>query len=208
MKNQNHNQPQELTMTPEEARWDRLLNRAIDQEIKYCNRHDKPVTLDKLDARVTKNHTVLLEKAKEFLAVRYRRIKEQHRLRSLKRAQPSDNGDAEHPPEMQRASAPPEPVQPELDFTNIEQFRGLPRLQPVRQKDGHIDYVDYWDDSTIAIRQQMLELKQESHKADALSIQRQSEANSFFDHLATIYGDLSPRNLLGFWREDRQRRAN
>lgn len=196
-------------MTPEEARWDRLLNRAIDQEIKYCNRHDKPVTLDKLDVRVLEKHSVLLAQAKEFLALRYRRIKEQHRLRLRTRqyAERNGNGDGKSQAQSQptaEETAPPQPLQPELDFTDIEQFRGLPRLQPVRQKNGKKDYLDYWDDTSIASRKQILELKLESHEADSISIQRLAEANNFFDHLATIYGDLPPRKLLERWQAARR----
>jgi hypothetical protein len=127
------------------------------------------------------------------MADRYFRIKVQHRLRRAERKRGPDPAEAGKTAE--------EPEQPELDFPDIEEFRGIPKYLPMHGDDGQIVYPNYMDDTNEEMRAAMLKFKDIRITFDTLSRQRLAVANGRASGLVKLFGDLPPRELIRLWRE-------
>jgi hypothetical protein len=180
----------ELTMTHEEAILDRQLSRAMKQETIHVDRHDAPVTLDKVDERLVEFHSTLIARCVDFFAVRYRRIKLQQFLHRLQAADDA-------PDEALASSGPASEPQQELPFPDIEEFRGIQRvLTLINPETGKTEYVNYREKSNEKQRAAMLEFKDASIAADQRSREKLARANRFCSSLVKIYGDVPPVELL------------
>jgi hypothetical protein len=182
-------------MSLEELILMRDLNRVIRQEVRYCQIHDRPADVEKVYRLVCDVAAILVEKVIGPMGHRQLRVKIQH---ALKRTVVDEGNAAANEADAQEQ-------QPELDFANMEEFRGIPPSIAYAEPEGsgHIVYVPYAE--AIKIRRDgAVKLQDKGIVYDVKSRQLLVSGNAFADSLMKRYGDLPVKELVRLWRADGQ----
>jgi hypothetical protein len=187
-----------VTATVEELRLLRRLSHVIRQQVRYCQLHDKPADVEKVYQLVCDTASILVGQVVGPMGHQQLRIKIQH---ALKRTEINQSASAAR----QAEGIEREPDQAELDFANMEQFRGIPPSIAYEEPEGsgHIVYVPYID----AVKAQRDGAASLHHKGITFDVKAEElllASNRFCDSLIPLYGDLPVRELIRLWREDHE----
>ena len=171
---------------------DSLLDRfykIADREIANLLRRG-PTDLDAVCEAIELSSSMLLDRLKPMLGDRQWRIMVQRRLKHTRVALP----DA-----LRKAAL--EAQQPEFDFHDIQQFRGVPDSVTYEDKPGHVVYIHYLD-TTKVTRKASRDLLAASIDADLKQLNALDTANEYADHLTESLGggeDAVLRDILERW---------
>lgn len=178
-------------MTREDRKLLRQFHSILNQAIRSLYlRTKKPFDLDGVWQEMEATHSFTLHQMRPSFGEQYMRILVQHRLkRTAMTAKQQEAAQAE-------AVAG---VQVELDFDDIEQFRGAPRSISYEDRPGHVVYMPF-EDSTREQRRLSLALLDKNIGQDMVRRQAQITATDFADRLADTFGDLPLKDLVRLWR--------
>lgn len=176
-------------MTREDRKLHKQFHRILEQAIRSLYRRiRKPIDLDGVWAEMETAHSYTLAQMRPNFGEQYMRVLVQHRLkRTVMSAKEQDRAEAQA-------------AQTELDFEDIEQFRGAPRGISYEDRPGHVVYVPF-EDSHCEQRRLSLVLLDKNIGQDMVRREAQVAATKFADSLAKIFGDLPPRELIRLWRK-------
>lgn len=93
----------------------------------------------------------------------------------------------------------------QMEFADMDQFRGIPYNVTYEDRPGHVVYVCYLDTRQFE-RAAALKLLADSIEADQQTYLAMKAGNDFADTLVLIYGDLPPRDLYRHYKADQQKR--
>lgn len=104
-----------------------------------------------------------------------------------------------------RIKPEPEPSSPqmEFEFSNMEEFRGIPPNIAYEDAPGHVAYVSYLN-SLEHQRTGALALLGDSIEADKRTYHALKSGNEFAEKLMRAYGDLPVRELYRKFRADQK----
>jgi len=177
---------------------DSLLERfykIVDREIRQLLRKG-PTDLDAVCKAIEESSSMLLLKIEPALGKRHWRIIVQRRLKHT-----------QIPPSKALAKAAAAARQPEFDFHNIEQFRGIPDSVTYEDQPGHVTYLHYLDTTKI-LRKISRDLLSTEIAADIKQLHAREASDQYADRLTEDYGgdENTPlRNILVRWFADDER---
>lgn len=165
------------------------LIRIAKEEIRDCLRSGQKTDRETVAQRVEARASILIDQlAPELAAAEVREIVG----RLLKKT--------EVPPEDAEAMAR------QMEFSEMDEFRGIPPNVTYEDTPGHVAYVCYLDTQRFE-RAAALALLAKGIEADQQTYLAMKSGNDFSDTLVAIYGDLPLRELYRRFKEDRGRRA-
>lgn len=181
------NDPESSRDQREQKRLNRLrqqLLKIIDEEARRCLRKGT-TTLEIVDASVAARTKVLMRQLGPVLAIAERRALVRRRLKRT--VVPMAH--------IERATH-------QMEFADMEEFRGIPPTVTFQPEHGPVDYISYLD-TTEFERAAALQLLARSIAADQQTYLALKAGNEFAARLVKKYGDLPLWDLYSRYREDR-----
>jgi hypothetical protein len=166
------------------------LNRIIDEEIRAALRKG-PTTVEAVDQKVKTRCSILMEQVGMLLAARERREMIRQKLKKTEVA-PKQAAAA-----MQRM---------QMEFSGMEEFRGIPPTVTYATKEGIVKYIPYLTTHECE-RAAALKLLADSIAADQQTYLAMKSGNEFAAKLVNIYGDLPLWELYRHWKTDLEQGA-
>lgn len=169
------------------------FNKAIDRAICECSRATGATDLETVYRYLRKDNSILFRRVRADLADEHVRVLIQKRMKrcrvSVAEAADLLKRDAE---------------QPEFDFFEMEQFRGMSKRITFTLADGTVQYVEY-NRSTEAQRDGSIALLTSGIAADMARRDTEEAARAWLHPLVVRYGDLPADQLVALWRAEEGR---